>query len=106
MSRNILNQCQTKTLLLNINTDAPFPDNFREVVKTILKRLFRVYAHIYYHHFDKVRALGEEPHLNTCFQHFYYFVDEHRLVARADMAPLDALINTLCTPSKGGSKKN
>ena len=28
-----------------------FPPNFQNIVKTILKRLFRVYAHIYHQHF-------------------------------------------------------
>lgn len=65
-----------------------FPKNFLGVVKAILRRLFRVYAHTYHAHFNKVRslfchpqltlckvvALGEEPHLNTSFKHFVYFV--------------------------------
>ncbi|RWR90683.1 MOB kinase activator-like protein 1 [Cinnamomum micranthum f. kanehirae] len=33
---------------------APFPPCFREVVKTIFKRMFRVYAHIYHSHFQKI----------------------------------------------------
>lgn len=32
----------------------PFPPNFMEVAKTIYKRLFRVYGHIYHHHFKQV----------------------------------------------------
>ena len=44
------------------------------MVKVILKRLFRVYAHIYYQHFSEVRDLQEEAHLNTSFKHFIYFV--------------------------------
>ncbi|RVW25907.1 MOB kinase activator-like 1B [Vitis vinifera] len=52
---------------------APFPPNFREVVKTIFKRLFRVYAHIYHSHFQKIVSLKEEAHLNTCFKHFILF---------------------------------
>ena len=32
----------------------PFPKSFMNVAKTIHKRLFRVYAHIYHTHFDKV----------------------------------------------------
>jgi hypothetical protein len=31
-----------------------FPPNFQFIVKTILKRLFRVYAHIYHQHFKLV----------------------------------------------------
>ena len=34
----------------------PFPSNFLNIAKTILKRLFRVYAHIYHQHF-KVQSL-------------------------------------------------
>ena len=33
----------------------------------IFKRLFRVYAHIYHSHFQKIVSLGAEAHLNTCF---------------------------------------
>jgi len=52
----------------------PFPPNFMEVVRTIFKRLFRVYAHIYHSHFKQVCSLGEEAHLNTCFKHFIIFI--------------------------------
>jgi MOB kinase activator 1 len=68
--------------------------------KTILRRLFRVYAHIYHSHFDQICALGIEgqsaflqstkqpvfrhllrgltgiAHLNTNYRHFLLFVDE------------------------------
>jgi len=57
--------------------------------------MFRVYAHIYYHHFAKIQELGEEAHLNTCFKHFYYFVQEFDLVERKEMAPLEDLIKSL-----------
>lgn len=53
---------------------AQFPPNFVDVVRTIFKRLFRVYAHIYHSHFKHVVHLKEEAHLNTCFKHFIYFV--------------------------------
>lgn len=66
-------QTFTMTLIFRIITGAPFPNNFREVVKTIFKRLFRVYAHIYHSHFQKIVSLKEEAHLNTCFKHFTLF---------------------------------
>ena len=43
----------------------PFPKNFQPIVKNIFKRLFRVYAHIYHSHFQKIVGLGAEAHLNT-----------------------------------------
>jgi len=81
----------------------PFPNNFRSIVKTILKRLFRVYAHIYYSHFSKIVSLGEEPHLNTCFKHFYYFITEFQLVPTSEMNPLQDLINNLTNEEENPS---
>ena len=46
----------------------PFPKNFLTVAKTILKRLFRIYAHIYHQHFREVVNLGEEAHLKHVLQ--------------------------------------
>ena len=37
-----------------------FPRNFITVAKTILKRLFRVYAHVYHAHFEHILELKEE----------------------------------------------
>lgn len=58
----------------------PFPKNFLSIAKTILKRLFRVYAHIYHQHFSEVVQLGEEAHLNTSFKHFIFFVQVHNYI--------------------------
>jgi MOB kinase activator 1 len=60
--------------VLYFATGVPFPKNFLSIAKTILKRLFRVYAHIYHQHFSEVVQLGEEAHLNTSFKHFIFFV--------------------------------
>jgi len=80
--------------------DVPFPKNFKDIIKQIFKRLFRVYAHIYYSHFDKIVTLGEEAHLNTNFKHFYYFICEFNLVEKAEMTPLDELIENLTKNDK------
>lgn len=69
VSENFL--CKFTVLLF---LGVPFPKNFMSVAKTILKRLFRVYAHIYHQHFDPVIQLQEEAHLNTSFKHFIFFV--------------------------------
>lgn len=70
----------------------PFPPNFVDTVKTIFKRLFRVYAHMYHSHFKQVCDLGEEAHLNTCFKHFIYFTLHYNLVEEKELAPLQELI--------------
>ena len=72
-----------------------FPKNFLNIAKTILKRLFRVYAHIYHEHFQQVIQLQEEAHLNTSFKHFIYFIQEFDLVEKKELAPLQELIDKL-----------
>ena len=78
----------------------PFPKTFLSTAKTILKRLFRVYAHIYYEHFNQVIQLQEEAHLNTSFKHFIYFVQEFDLVEKKELAPLQELIEKLISKDK------
>ncbi|KAG5573652.1 hypothetical protein H5410_063418 [Solanum commersonii] len=103
---------------------APFPPNFKDVVKTIFKRLFRVYAHIYHSHFQKIVSLKEEAHLNTCFKHFILFTHtwslhmstvyrlnlgvaergngrchkEFGLIDKKELAPLQDLIDSIIVP--------
>ncbi|OBS72148.1 hypothetical protein A6R68_13275 [Neotoma lepida] len=81
-------------------TGVPFPKNFMSVAKTILKRLFRVYAHIYHQHFDPVIQLQEEAHLNTSFKHFIFFVQEFNLIDRRELAPLQELIEKLTSKDR------
>jgi hypothetical protein len=42
----------------------------------------------YHSHIEKIIALGAEPHLNTCFKHFMYFILEFSLVERKELEPL------------------
>ncbi|CDI98069.1 mps one binder kinase activator 1 [Echinococcus multilocularis] len=76
----------------------PFPPNFLKVAKAILKRLFRVYAHIYNVHFREVQLLDEATHLNTSFKHFVYFVLEFDLVRSVELEPLQPVIDVLTAP--------
>lgn len=73
----------------------PFPPQFQSLIKTIMKRLFRVYAHIYCHHFNEVLELGLNPLLNTSFKHFVLFVDEFGLVSEKDLGPLQLLVDEM-----------
>jgi Mob1/phocein family len=80
------------------SADVPFPKTFINTVKVIFKRLFRVYAHIYFSHFDKIMSLSAEAHLNTCFKHFSMFVKEFDLVDAKELQPLAHLIDNLTNP--------
>ncbi|KAJ5070137.1 mob kinase activator-like 1 [Anaeramoeba ignava] len=72
----------------------PFPKNFLEIASNIFKRIFRIFAHIYYSHFQQITDIGAEAHLNTTFKHFIYFVQEFKLIKQADLEPLSELIST------------
>lgn len=71
----------------------PFPKDFKEkVARPILKRLFRVYAHIYCHHFNEILELNLQTVLNTSFRHFCLFSEEFHLLKTNDYGPLLELV--------------
>jgi len=75
---------------------APFPDKFQsQIVSNIFRRLFRVYAHVFYCHHARVVELTFEPHLNSCFKHFLYFILEFNLVRSEELQPLRPLIDKM-----------
>lgn len=79
-----------------VKCGVPFPKNFLQTVKKILTRLFRVFVHVYIHHFDKLVAIGAEAHVNTCYKHFYYFVTEYSLVDKKELEPLREMTEKIC----------
>lgn len=73
----------------------PFPKTFHSTIKSIVRRLFRVYAHLYNHHFAQLCALSIEAHINTSYRHFLLFVTEFDLVDPKELAPLSELNDTI-----------
>jgi len=82
--------------LFPVSTDVPFPKTFVPLCKKILTRLFRVFVHVYIHHFDRIVSIGAEPHVNTCYKHFYYFVREFDLVSSKELEPLKEMTAHVC----------
>ena len=78
------------------DTDVEFPKTFRRTCHKILSRLFRVFVHVYIHHFDRLTSLHAEAHANTLFKHFYYFTAEFGLVEEKELAPLAELVDRIC----------
>ncbi|SCU90954.1 LANO_0D10352g1_1 [Lachancea nothofagi CBS 11611] len=72
-----------------------FPPNFVQDIQRILIQMFRIFAHMYHHHFDKIIHLSLEAHWNSLFAHFISFAKEYNLVDRKDMYPLGPLIENL-----------
>ena len=65
------------------------------MVKVVFKRLFRVLAHMYHSHYDKIVIMNEDPHLNTVFAHFVAFALQFKLLDDKDLAPMRDLIAEL-----------
>jgi|UniRef100_A0AC35GVS4 hypothetical protein len=78
-----------------VSIQMPFPSDFRQICKKILTRLFRVFVHVYIHHFDRLLDIGAEPHANTLYKHFYYFVTEFNLVSSRELEALKDLTGRL-----------
>ncbi|ODV75287.1 Mob1p CYBJADRAFT_166042 [Cyberlindnera jadinii NRRL Y-1542] len=85
-------------------TNQPFPPQFQALVKTLMKRLFRIYAHIYCHHFNEIIDLGLNTLLNTSFKHFLLFADEFNLIAEKDYGPLQMLVIEMLMPDSAEDK--
>ncbi|XP_068140052.1 MOB kinase activator-like 3 isoform X3 [Drosophila tropicalis] len=41
-----------------VSTDVPFPKAYPGLTRKILTRLFRVFVHVYIHHFDRIVSIG------------------------------------------------
>nr|CCA14045.1 conserved hypothetical protein [Albugo laibachii Nc14] len=88
-----------------VSNAAVFPENgrfdeiaqnksFMDLCRTIMKRLFRVYAHLYHSHIENFVALCAETHLNFCFKRFLFFVKLFQLVEEKELHALRRLIDT------------
>lgn len=64
-------------------------------IRTITKRFFRVYAHIFYSHLDDLRQKGIEKVFYDSLTFFLMFTDNYSLMSPSDLRPLSLLINHL-----------
>lgn len=56
-----------------VGKEGGFPQLFEQTCKAIYKQMFRVFAHIYHTHFDKILHMSLEAHFNSLFVHFIHF---------------------------------
>ncbi|ODM86691.1 MOB kinase activator 3A [Orchesella cincta] len=68
-------------------------------------KLFRVFVHVYIHHFDR-SSPGAEAHVNTCYKHFYYFVNEFHLINAKELEPLKEMTLRICPPPQPNVSSN
>eukprot|EP00300_Choanocystis_sp_HF-7_P010680 c17085_g1_i1.p2 GENE.c17085_g1_i1~~c17085_g1_i1.p2 ORF type:complete len:135 (+),score=31.05 c17085_g1_i1:462-866(+) len=81
-----------------------FPPHIVDSVKKICSRLFRVFGHVYHSHLADVQSLDLEPHLNTLFLHFVFFIEEFKLVNKKELEPLAEVIARLKANEAEGSE--
>ncbi|KKY17797.1 putative protein kinase activator [Phaeomoniella chlamydospora] len=77
-----------------IGKPSGFPRNFHQDCKSIIKQMFRCYAHLYHNHFDNpFWHINRHLELNSCFVHFVTVAMYFDLLAKKDMEPLQPLID-------------
>ncbi|KAK6039766.1 hypothetical protein COOONC_22730 [Cooperia oncophora] len=66
-----------------------------EVCEGIMRRLFRIYAHVYAAHSARFAELNATPHLNTSFKQFILFARQFQLIPTRELEPLRTKIDEL-----------
>lgn len=72
-----------------------FPPSFLRDIKGICRQMFRIIAHIYWNHFEKIVHLSLEAHWISYFSHFISFIREFDLLETKELEPLSMLIDNL-----------
>lgn len=75
--------------------ESTWPKNYFKLISKIMSRLFRIFAHIYVHHYNDMTSFGSIAHLNTLFIHFMLFSWEFKLIDKSEMKPLKFVIERL-----------
>lgn len=55
--------------------------------------MFRVYAHLYWSHFEDLYTLDLEKSANSCFSHFILTATTLNLLKKSDLEPMQPLID-------------
>ena len=77
-----------------IGKPSGFPPNFHADVKSIIKQMFRCYAHLYHNHWDNpFWHINRHLELNSCFVHFITGAMYYDLLPKKDMEPLQGLVD-------------
>lgn len=83
-----------------VSTDVPFPKTFPNLCRKILTRLFRVFVHVYIHHFDRIVSIGavrwNSPRSRYCCRYGrpYERILFHSFAFYSVFNPQEAHVNT------------
>jgi hypothetical protein len=70
-----------------------FPKKFAAACRLISRQIFRMYAHLYWNHFEDFYHLNLEKTLNSCFSTFLMVATTHGLLQSDDLQPMQDLVN-------------
>lgn len=78
-----------------LSSSGNYPVNFDDIVKQIMNKAFRFYAHVYYHHMKQLKSANLDLSFNSSFRHFVFFVYEFNLIDKDQVEPLRDTIQTI-----------
>lgn len=64
-------------------------------MKSVVKRYFCIYAHIYHSHLSTLKELGMDKAFFDSLIYFFYFIDLYSLIPLADLVPLSCVMRQL-----------
>lgn len=71
-----------------------FPQQYDNTCRIMFRQMFRIYAHLYWNHFvEPFYHLNLEKQLNSCFCHFILTATTLEMLERADLEPMQHLID-------------
>lgn len=71
-----------------------FPRDFQKTVRSIFRRLIRVYCHIYHAHFHDIQGYGCTEQLNSVARYFVSFGKTFHLLDAEDLEPLASIASS------------
>eukprot|EP00475_Leptophrys_vorax_P005226 TRINITY_DN13165_c0_g1_i1.p1 TRINITY_DN13165_c0_g1~~TRINITY_DN13165_c0_g1_i1.p1 ORF type:complete len:390 (+),score=95.27 TRINITY_DN13165_c0_g1_i1:486-1655(+) len=72
-----------------------FPKTFAAQMRKVYRRMFRIYAHIYHHHFELVVRMTAADFMDKKFTYLVFFIMEFNLMHKKELEPLQRLIDQL-----------
>lgn len=96
----IMNQMQDKSKFPDTDDKecalrAVRTEKFTILCSQIFKRLFRVYAIIYFTFYKRFKDFEMAPHLNCSFKHFIRFCTEFGLLPEKEMYPIESIVKPI-----------
>ncbi|KAI9225645.1 MAG: Mob1/phocein, partial [Piptocephalis tieghemiana] len=76
-------------------SDNGFSQDFVQTVRAIFKQLHRIFAHIYFSHYDQILGLHTEGHLNSLYAHFIVFSREFDLLEKKELSVMADLVSEM-----------